>query len=117
MVLPAPVWPTTAMVSPGSMREADVAQHPVFVLVGEPDVVEFDGGGSAGQGRGLSGRQDLARRVEQLEDALGRRPWRACRMLYFSLRSWIGRKKRRPYWKKATSTPSDQRRLRMRKPP
>ncbi len=29
----------------------------------------------------------------------------ACRMLYFSLRSWMGRKKRWEYWIKATSTP------------
>ena len=29
----------------GLDAEADVAQHPVFVFVGEPDVVEFDGGG------------------------------------------------------------------------
>src|SRR5271165_2035290 len=30
-----------------------------------------------------------------------------CRMLYFSLKSMMGRKKRRAYWMKATSTPSD----------
>src|SRR5579863_5127186 len=30
-----------------------------------------------------------------------------CRMLYFSLKSMIGRKKRRAYWMKATSTPND----------
>src|ERR1035438_1055653 len=30
-----------------------------------------------------------------------------CRMLYFSLKSVIGRKKRSAYWIKATSTPSD----------
>ena len=29
-----------------------------------------------------------------------------CRMLYFSLKSMMGRKKRRAYWMKATSTPS-----------
>ena len=36
--------------------EADVAQHPVFVLVGEPDVVEFDARAAAsGTARGAAG--------------------------------------------------------------
>ncbi len=28
----------------GLDAEADVAQHPVLIFIGEPDVVEFDGG-------------------------------------------------------------------------
>ena len=32
VVLPAPVWPTMAMVCPGSDAERNVAQDPVFVV-------------------------------------------------------------------------------------
>ncbi len=56
----------------GLDAEADVAQHPVLVFVGEPDVVELHGGGRSRKGRGLGGRLDLHGRVEQLENALGR---------------------------------------------
>ena len=106
VVLPAPVWPTTATVSPGSMREAHVPQHPVLVLVGEPDVVELDARGARrgrGRGRGAAiARLGVSSSLKmRSEDAMA-----DCRMLYFSLRSWMGRKKRSPYWKKATTTPS-----------
>jgi hypothetical protein len=40
-----------------------------------------------------------------------------CRMLYFSLRSAIGRKNLKAYWKKATRTPSVSVSSRTRPPP
>ena len=36
-------------------------------------MIEFDSGGRAWKGRGLGGRLDLHGRVDELEDALGRR--------------------------------------------
>ncbi len=61
------------MVSPGCDGEADVAQHPVLAFIGEPDVVEFDGGDAAGAARGDSGGSTIRLGIEQLEDALGGR--------------------------------------------
>src|ERR1700722_4370660 len=54
--------------------EADVAQDPVFVFVGEPDVVELHGGGRWWKGPGLGGRLDSHGRIEQFKDSLGRGP-------------------------------------------
>ena len=51
--------------------KADVVQHPVFVFVREPDVVEFDGGGCARNRPGLGWRLNVRRCVEQFEDTLG----------------------------------------------
>ena len=99
VVLPAPVWPTMATVSPGSMvketsrstqsysrreiRRCRAASLQLLALaggffgglrqgaIGEPDVVELDAARPFRR-LGLSGRDDLGRRVEQLEDALAR---------------------------------------------
>ena len=71
VVFPAPVWPTTAMVSPGSMRKLTSLEHPVLVFIREPDVIEFDGGGGLRKSRRLGGRLNQRGSVEQLEDALG----------------------------------------------
>src|SRR5580704_1870044 len=56
----------------GLNAEADVAQDPIIVLVREPDVVEFHGHGQLWKRRRLCGGLDEHRRIEQLEDALGR---------------------------------------------
>ena len=93
MLLPAPVWPTTASVSPGAHPEGDPLEHRLPLLVGEPDVVELD----------------LAPRLRVRRGPVGRRPGEAmvtgvsisrkirselaiadCRMLYFSDRSDSG---------------------------
>ena len=53
---------------------------------------------------GLAGRNDVGCGIDQLKT----RSLAAiadCRILYFSLRSWMGRKKRCAYWMKAMSTP------------
>ena len=96
VVLPAPVWPTMAAVSPGSTvketprrihsmswsRVSSCSQRGVVRLcgerlellvgeglVGEPDVAELDAAGAVA-GDGVRGRDDLGLGVEQLEDAL-----------------------------------------------
>ena len=42
MVLPEPVWPTSATDCSGIHCERNVLQHPVLILVGEPDILKFD---------------------------------------------------------------------------
>ncbi len=92
MVLPAPVWPTTAMVwlgsraketsrntqsgSPGFEPETDGPQLLAFfrewnVAIGEPNVIELDAS-RAGDLLRFGGREDLGFRIEQLEDTLTR---------------------------------------------
>ena len=58
----------------GADLEADVLEHQVVVVVGEPDVVEARCGPAPGAGRraGARRRLDRHRLVEQLEDPLGR---------------------------------------------
>ncbi len=129
VVLPAPVWPTMAAVSSGSMvKETPRRIHSMsarcgqfglsvrcgdavvrwsarrVALVGEPDVAELDAAGVVAWDRVMAGRDDVGFGVEELEDALAA-AMAACRMLYLSLRSWMGRKKRCAYWMKAMRTP------------
>ena len=71
---------------------------------------------SRGVGLGAAGASSVASVSSSLkmrsEDAMA-----ACRMLYFSLRSWMGRKKRCPYCMKAMTTPRVSAPPWMRKPP
>ena len=133
VVLPAPVWPTNATVSPGSMVNdtsrstqsySSVARSPLprcdlqlLALagglfgglrqgaIGEPHVVELDAARAIGHlaaaaGETISAGVSSSLKMRSLEAMAD------CRMLYFSLKSWIGRKKRCAYCMNATSTPS-----------
>src|SRR4051794_23116787 len=50
-------------------READILQHPVLVLVGEPYVIELDARGLGGIALLIQGTDDGRLRIEELEDA------------------------------------------------
>ncbi len=133
VVLPAPVWPTMATVSPGSMVNetsrstqsysllrlrrssptAASASRPCWRLRRQP-APGCDRRTTHGRTRcapgpcgtfGIAGETISAGVSSSLKmrslDAIA-----DCRMLYFSLRSWMGRKKRCAYCMKATSTPS-----------
>ena len=77
VVLPAPVWPTMAMVWPGATRKETSRRTQSssvgFGLVGvaEPDVAEFDFAARSVEADRVGGRCDRRRLVEQFEDALG----------------------------------------------
>ncbi len=89
VVLPAPVWPTMATVSPGLDGEVDVAENPVgarrvllfgaagvvhpdvSISIGKPNVIEVDATGAFRLLRHCR-RSDLYWRIEQFEDALAR---------------------------------------------
>src|ERR1041385_6750954 len=54
----------------GLSGEADVLQHPIFAVVGKPDVVEFDGRDLRDSGARRGGSHDGGLGIEQLENAL-----------------------------------------------
>ena len=55
------------------MLEADIPQHPVFVVVGKPDVIELDGCGRRGEAAWAEqARLNRGLGIDQLEDALRR---------------------------------------------
>ncbi len=56
----------------GRDGEAHVAQHPILIVVCEPDAVEFDGGDRAGRFGRRGRREHRGGRIEQLENALAR---------------------------------------------
>ena len=72
VVLPAPVGPTMATVSPGVGDEAQVVDERLVGLVAERDVLEGDRAARLPRGPSAStGSGDLLGLVEELEDALG----------------------------------------------
>ena len=76
----------------------------VELLVGEPDVAELDAAGAvAGDGMRRARRSRAA--VSSSLKMRSLAAMAACRMLYLSLRSWMGRKKRCAYWMKAMRMP------------
>ena len=72
-------------------------------LIGEPDVAELDAvaavAGTGWAGLTISGSVSSSLKMRS-QAAMA-----ACRMLYLSLRSWMGRQKRCEYWMNMASTP------------
>ena len=68
--MPAPVWPTKAMVSPGSHVQVDVVEHGHAFDVVEVDVVEVDAALDVVEVDGVGRVLDLRLGVEHLDDAL-----------------------------------------------
>ncbi len=94
----------------GGDAEGDIAEDPVvfggfgFVGVAEPDVAEFDFAARGFEADGVGGRDAGAGSSRSLK-MRSEAAMADCRMLNFSLRSWIGRKKRVAYIVKAVRTP------------
>ena len=59
VVLPAPVCPTTAMVSPGSMLKLTSRSTQSSSVVGEPDVIELEAAAAIGHRLRRGGARDL----------------------------------------------------------
>ena len=73
VVLPLPVLPTMAVVSPGPRGEADAAEHRLLGAgVAELDVAELDEPGRGDVRAGSLRVDDRRLRVQHLLDALGR---------------------------------------------
>ena len=74
MVLPAPLRPTIASVWPArTVKVTPLERRAVCAAVGEAHVAELDRSRERRQRHGVGALRDLAVRVEDLEDALGRR--------------------------------------------
>src|SRR5581483_10965078 len=56
---------------PGLYGEAQVFEHPLFAVVGEPNVLKLDASFSLTQGRRPGGRLNSHRSIQQLENTLG----------------------------------------------
>ena len=106
VVLPEPVAPTIAIFSPGLDAEADVAQHVVLALVGEPDVVELDRAAHAPPGACAAAGDAIAGAVSSSWKTRSADAIADCMTAYLVLNSRIGMKKRWMYSMKATSVPN-----------
>ena len=82
MVFPAPVWPTTAMVSPGSMRKLTSRSTQSFSRT-RTRRGRTRWTGPSGNARGAAG-DVMERRVQQLEHALTRRHRRLQDVVFFA---------------------------------
>ena len=114
VVLPAPVCPTIATRSPGRAWKLTPLSTQSGLAVAR---VAALGRRTRRRWNSISprvrGRQRVrCRRVADLVSAVQQPKMRSedaiapCSMLYFSERSWIGRKKRRAYWRNAATTPT-----------
>ena len=90
MLLPAPVWPTTASVSPGLDAERDPLEHRLALLVGEPDVVELDRAPHPLRARRRPAARSIVTGVSRSLKIRSELAMAPCRMLYFSDRSASG---------------------------
>ena len=111
VVLPAPVWPTIAIVSPGAIRNVTSRSTQFSLVISEPDVVKFDARAVLAGREAVDGGETTAGWVSSSLKTRSEAAIADCRMLYFSLRSWIGRKKRMSVLKKGHQHAQRQRAL------